>query len=130
MIAFSFDRVHSLLLVNYDTELTHDNLDALDVRLATFVAQHGTADTIMDFRNLNMEGTPTSVLFERGQRPSRMPGRKRVFLISGPLMTGLFRLYGAHQDNAGVQPPILVQTLKKALEVVGAPDATFEHLSL
>ena len=120
-----FCRDPRVLLVRYDVEISRENFRRLDNALADFVGQQGTADTIIDFSGVPTIDFPASVLVERGRAPSRMPGRRRVFVVRNASFYGMFRLYGTYQDDRGVEPPLLVRSLEEALAAMGAGHAVF-----
>jgi len=130
MIELSFDRSRRLLLVRCQLALTHQNFATFDGLLAKFVAREGTSDTIVDFRGLPPSDLRSPELVARGRRPSRMPGRRRVYVADSDLVFGSLRMYGAYQHHSGATPPTIVRTLEEALSLLDATNAVFEPVSL
>jgi len=119
MIDFRFDDLHRILLVTFSVEGSQANFARLDSLLKAFVEQHGTADTIVDFSAADIGPLDTGELVNRAHRPSRMPGRRRVFVAASDHVYGMMRLYGAHQENVGENTPIVVRSVEDALALLG-----------
>ena len=130
MIELSFDRSRRILLVRCQLALTHQNFAAFDRLLAKFVAREGTSDTIVDFRGLPPSDLRSPELAARGRSPSRMPGRRRVYVADSDLVFGSLRMYSAYQHRSGAAPPAVVRTLEEALRLLDAAHAVFEPVSL
>ena len=105
MIKFRFDDLHRILLVTFEAEGTALNFARLDELLVAFVERHGTTDTIVDFSAPELGTLNTDEIIARASRPSRMPGRRRVFVAASDHVFGMMRLYGAHQDGVGETTP-------------------------
>lgn len=119
MIEFRFDDLHRILLVTFEAEGTALNFARLDDLLKAFVRQHGTVDTIVDFGATVLGTLNTNEIIARASRPSRMPGRRRVFVATSDHVFGMMRLYGAHQDGVGETTPAVVRNLDAALALLG-----------
>jgi hypothetical protein len=130
MIELSFDRSRRILLVRCQLALTHQNFDTFDGLLAKFVAREGTSDTIVDFRGLPPSDLRSPEFMARGRRPSRMPGRRRVYVADSDLVFGSLRMYSAYQHRSGATPPMVVRSLEEALNLLDAVDAIFEPVNL
>jgi len=130
MIEFRFDNLHRILLVTFEAEGTALNFARLDDLLRVFVEQHGTADTIIDFGVTGIGALNTSDIITRASRPSRMPGRRRVFVAASDHVFGMMRLYGAHQEGIGESTPTVVRNLDAALALLGTTLDSFKPVCL
>jgi hypothetical protein len=129
MIELSFDRSRRILKIHCGLALTAQNFAALDALLAKFIEQEGTSDTLINFC-----GPPSELrsweYVARGRRPSRMPGRRRVYVTDNDVVFGLLRVYAAYQQRSGASPPAIVRSLAEGLNLLDASHATFEPVSL
>jgi len=124
-VQFLLSQKPRVLLVRYDQALTSEKIADLDRALAEFVSREGTMDTIFDFSSAPPSGVETSVMVEYGRAPTRMPGRRRLFVVPNELYFGMFRLYGAYQEARGEETPKVVNSLEEALALLGAQSAVF-----
>jgi hypothetical protein len=130
MIEFRFDDLRRILLVTFAVEGTRENFERLDELLKKFVERFGTAHTIIDFSVQALGVIDTGAMVMRAQRPSRMPGRRRIFVAASDHAFGMMRLYGAHQEVAGETLPIVVRTLDEALALLDVPLDQFKPVSV
>jgi hypothetical protein len=124
-----FDQTNKILLLHFPEKLTRSNFERVDALLARFSELRGPVDIILDFREVS-EDIDTSVIVARAHVPSPVQDRKRVFIISGEVMYGVFRMYGMYQAAAGFNAPKSVNSLESALATLGADKATFETITL
>lgn len=124
-----FDQTNRILLLHFPQKLTRSNFERVDALLAKFSAQKGPVDIILDFREVS-EDVDTSVIVARAHVPSPIQDRKRVFIVSGEVMYGIFRMYGMYQAAAGFNAPKSVNSLESALATLGADKAHFESIAL
>lgn len=118
MIQFRFDDLLRILLVTFEAEGTALNFARLDELLIAFVERNGTADTIVDFSAVR--GTlNTEEIIAQASRPSRMRGRRRVFVAASDHVFGMIRLYGSHQESIGESAPAVMRSLDAALALLG-----------
>src|SRR3569832_159408 len=101
----------------------------MDEALKTFFAHEGIVDTIIDFTGVPRLDFETSVVSDRGRRPSRKSDTRRVFVVNTPVLFGTMRLYSAHQEHHGYTPPTKVHSLAEAHDLQQAPDARFEPVA-
>jgi hypothetical protein len=129
VIDLLFDRKNDILLLPFPEKLTRLNFERADAAVTRFVAQQGQVDTIIDFRDVS-EDVDTTVIIARAHVPSPLQDRRRVFVVSGNLMAGIFRMYAIYHKAAGFKAPKIVRSLEKALSVLEASEAKFEPLVL
>ena len=120
-----FSREARVLLVHYDTELSHESLATLDGLVATFVAREGTVDSIIDFAGVPHTDFPISMIEQAARVAPRMPGRRRVYVADNLAMFGICRLYGVYQEIRGFEPPTVARSLGEAMSFLGAEAAGF-----
>ncbi len=130
MIDFRFDDLHRMLLVTFSVEGTNANFARLDNLLQAFVERHGTADTIIDFNDSQVGALDTGGIVARGHRPSRMPGKRRIFVAGNDHVFGMVRMYGAHQDGIGENSSEVVRSLDDAHALLGTTLDRFKPVAL
>lgn len=130
MVAFALDQAHGVLLVTWSVEITADNLVMFDGLLKTLVERHGTKDTIVDFSSAGAMSIETAQLVTRAHFPSRMPGRRRIFVARTDVAFGMLRVYGAHQEQINERAPLIVRTLDEALALMGTTRDQFQPVPI
>lgn len=130
MNQFAIDRRHGVLLVTFEGPVSPERLDALDDELKALVFSEGTMPMIIDFTGVSSVQLDSSILVTRGKNRSQMTGKPRVFVSNSPLLYGLLRIYGAHQDNTGEKTPAIVKSLAAAFVKLSLIGPEFEPVEL
>ena len=125
MIRLALNAERRVLLVTFSTAISQAGMLELDGILKSFVARHGTMDTIVDFSGVPQGPIDTREVIARARTPSRMPGRRRFFVTGTDHAFGMLRLYGAYQEGIDETAPIIVRRLDEAL---AALDVTRDSL--
>jgi hypothetical protein len=126
VIRLSFNPTARALLVRFAGTLSRETLASLDGRLSAFVERHGAVDAVFDFSDARVDAIEPMV--GRAVAPSRMPGRRRVFVTPNEMMQGVFRLYGVYQQNQGGTAPTIVRSLDEAFAVLDAHGVDFHPI--
>jgi hypothetical protein len=124
VIRFEYSRQPKVLLVHYAETFEQVPLDLLNELLARFVAEHGTADMIVDVSAARPTVAARPVM-RRGLSTSLMPDRRRVFIVGNDVQDGLIRMYGTYQESIGMPKPMICNSMLEALHLIGAADARF-----
>jgi hypothetical protein len=122
MIDFLFSAASRVLLIRFATSMTAGALAELNDKLDRFVQREGAVDTIFDCSDATVG--PTEVVVSQGLTPTRMLGRRRVFVAGSDVIYGLLRLYGSYQHGLGTPTPPVVRSLEEALEMFGLTSRT------
>ena len=129
MHQFAIDHRNGVLLIKFAGPISRESLDALNDQLQAFVASNGTMPMIIDLTDVPSTDLEVSTFVSRGQIHSQMTGKRRVFVADSPLLFGLLRIYGAHQDNTGGSAPVIVNSLAEAFVELSLVDPEFEPLT-
>jgi anti-anti-sigma regulatory factor len=130
MNQFAIDRRNSVLLVTFSGAVTVEALIVLDDQMKDFIAHEGTMPTVIDFTDVSSVDANLATFVNRGKDRSLMTGQPRVFVAIDPLLFGLLRLYGTHQDIRGEQPPTIVHSVAEAFEALAVTEPTFELIAM
>lgn len=127
MIEFFFERVHRVLLVRYAAGLTHADIRELDSMLAVFVAREGTADTVIDFSNVQGRVEAVDLVTRARQtKPSLMAACKRVLVAPRDVVFGMMRAYSTHLELKGEARPHVVRSIAEAYRLLELKEPHFE----
>ncbi len=129
MFALAFDRRHKILLTRFDGVLTSADIAELDRAVVRFTASHGRAHGVLDFSGLSAVAVPMSKLLQRGQQPEISPGYTRIFVVPNPELFQLAQTFVHQQASAGSGAPLLVSTMREALESLSVATPYFEPVA-
>ena len=116
MFSLAFDRNHRVVLVSFRGEFGADDIATLDAAAGAFVAKNGPVHFILDFTGVQRVSMPDQAIAERAERPPLCPGFKRVIVAPQPEIFGLYCLFAAKQQRTGAEPPVVVRSMRSAVD--------------
>jgi hypothetical protein len=111
LIEFPFNAKARVLLVGFAEPISGATLAEFNRRIDRLVAREGTVDTVVDCSRA--PAASTDALVGQGLRPTRMPGRRRVFVAERAAIYGVLRLHGSYQKGLRVPAPAMVGRCRK-----------------
>jgi hypothetical protein len=126
MFALAVDRKHNVLLGQFSGIFSSDDIAESDAAFMAFNAREGSAHVIVDFNRLEAWAVPASKLAQRARHPVFSPGFRRVYVIQRPDFQAALRTFVVGQENAGIDPMLIVPTYEEALAVLDIVDPDFQ----
>src|SRR5689334_10273916 len=109
-----FDATHRILLIRFGARLTREALADMQAAAQRFVARTGGCHGIIDFSSVAQVDVSSDYLAELARQKPVLTGHRRVIVASKEIVFGLSRMFGAQQDAATGEAPVVVQTLAEA----------------
>jgi hypothetical protein len=119
----AIDEARGVVLVSFHQEVTEEDFAALDE--AGRHRRPGTEyDVMLDMTRVQHVDLATAFIAKRGEMPQLYPNRQRIYIVRDDDLALLTKLYAAYQAAQGWRAPVVVKTLKEALDKLGiaAPD--------
>jgi hypothetical protein len=124
-IELLYDAKHRILLIRVSGRGTEEVLAAMQDAARRFVARNGACDGIIDFSAVQEIDVSSQFVARLAQQKAVLSGHRRVIVASKEIVFGLSRMFGAQQDAATGEAPIVVRSLREAYEVFGVHDPAF-----
>jgi hypothetical protein len=119
LFSLAFDRDQRVVLVSFRGEFGTDDIATLDAAAHAFVAENGPVHFILDFTGVRRVSMPDRAIAERAERPPLCPGFKRLIVAPHPEIFGLYCLFAAKQQRIGAEPPVVVRSMRSAVDLLG-----------
>lgn len=129
MFALAYDRRHNILLSRFSGVFNSSDIAELDTEIIRFTADHGPAHGILDFSLVTVVSVPISKLIQRGRQPAISPAYRRIIVAKESELLQLARAFTIQQGLAGSPEPVVVSSMKEALEILAAENPAFEPLA-
>jgi hypothetical protein len=130
MFTASHDRRFNVLLVRFAGVYSSQDISDWQLAALDFASRQGPAHVIRDLGSVDAIAVPASKIVQRGLRPPLFDGYKRVTVAPRPDLYETAHLFGVHQKQTGISPPILVATLDEAFRALDLVDPHFEPIEL
>ncbi len=130
MFTLSYDRRSNVLLVRFTGVYSSQDISNLQAVAFDFATRHGPAHVIRDLGSVDAIAVPASKIIQRAVQPPLFPGYRRVTVVTRPDLYETAHLFGVHQEQIGIPPPILVSTLDEAFRELDLVDPHFEPVEL
>jgi hypothetical protein len=130
MFTVSYDRRFNVLLVRFAGVYSSEDITDWEVVALDFASRRGPAHVIRDLGSVDAIAVPASKIVQRGQQPPLFVGYKRVTIVPRSDLYETAHLFGIHQEQTGISPPILVATLDEAFRSLDLVDPHFEPVEL
>ena len=113
-----------VVLVRFHGELSERDFAGLDVIGSTMKAAD-QFDCIFDMTQVEKVDLATEFISKRGELPQVFTDRYRIYVVPQPDLKLLVRLYAAYQSAKGWKPPVIVEKIEAAFEIVNVAASDF-----
>jgi hypothetical protein len=112
------------VLVRFRGELSESDFAPLD---ALALNRHGSDqyDCVFDLTSVEKVDLASEFISKRGELPQIFRDRQRIYVVPQDDLKLLVRLYSAYQTGQGWRPPVIVEKLAEAFEILGVSPSDF-----
>jgi DNA-directed RNA polymerase subunit RPC12/RpoP len=114
-----YDAARNVLLTELSGIYTEEDIVLRDRQVGRFVARHGLARGLMDYREVTRVDVPMEVIVRRAHAPPMLPGQTRVVVAPSEPAYSLNRIISAHQYFSRKVEPLMVPSPQDALRALG-----------
>jgi hypothetical protein len=114
-----------IVLVRFRGELSERDFADLDAIGGTMKAAD-QFDCIFDLSAVEKVELATEFISKRGELPQVFTDRHRIYVVPQEDIKLLVRLYAAYQSAKGWRPPVIVEKIEDAFEMLGVAASDFQ----